>query len=64
MTDKKPDEQDNIISMKAARERVAREQAARKPSSPGPKPRLPVFLIFLGLLALVLAFKYLSGGMP
>lgn len=64
MTDKKPDDNDNVISMKAARERAAREQAARKASAPAPKARIPAFLIFLGLLAVVVALKYLSGETP
>lgn len=59
MTDDRPEKDgaDNIISMKDARDR-----AARKAEPPKPKPRLPVLLIFLGLLALVVAYKYPSGG--
>jgi hypothetical protein len=63
MADKPPDDGDNVISMKAARERAAREQASRLAArAPQTKPRLPAFLIFLGLLALVVAVKYLTGN--
>lgn len=62
MAERAPQDSDNVISMKAARERAAREKAARPSGPPNPKPRLPVFLIFLGLLAVVVAVKFLTGG--
>lgn len=62
MADNRPDDNDNVISMKAARERAAREQASRQAAgSPKARPRMPAFLIFLGLLAAVVAIKYLVG---
>ncbi len=55
---KQPDDRDNIISLREARQRqaAAQAQAQRKPV---PERKMPVLLIFLGLLAILVAYKML-----
>lgn len=55
---KQPDDRDNIISLREARQRqaAAQAQAQRKPA---PEKKMPVLLIFLGLLAILIAYKML-----
>lgn len=69
---KRPDDQDqdNVVSLREARARQAAQ--ARKLNGAGPgginrgttgaaQRKMPVLLIFLGLLAIVVAFKFLVG---
>jgi hypothetical protein len=53
---KQPDDRDNIISLREARQRQAAAQAQQKPV---PEKKMPVLLIFLGLLAVLVAYKML-----
>lgn len=53
---KQPDDRDNIISLREARQRQAAAQAQQKPA---PEKKMPVLLIFLGLLAILVAYKML-----
>jgi hypothetical protein len=62
---KRPDEPDNIVSLREARAR----QAAQAKKLNGSKPtgatatsgekKMPVLLIFLGMLAVLVAYKFL-----
>ena len=64
---KRPDEHDNIVSLREARAR----QAAQAKKLNGSKPpgadatssekKMPVLLIFLGMLAVLVAYKFLVG---
>lgn len=59
---KRPDDGDNIVSLREARARQAEAQArADKSRSAAPEKKMPVLLIFLGLLAALVAFKFLLG---
>ena len=59
---KRPDDGDNVVSLGEARARAeARAKADQnKQGGPGEK-KMPVRLIFLGLLAVVVAVKFLLG---
>jgi len=69
---KRPDEPDNIVSLREARARQA-EQAKKmngsKPAGSGfgqsgtatGEKKMPVLLIFLGMLAVLVAYKFLVG---
>jgi len=66
---KRPDEQDNIVSLREARARQAAQAKKLNGSkaggigtaSGGEKKKMPVLLIFLGMLAVLVAFKFLVG---
>lgn len=60
---KRPDDGDKIVSLREARARQAAQakSARAKPGSNAPVKKMPVLLIFLGLLAMLVAFKYLAG---
>lgn len=60
---KRPDDSDNIVSLREARARQAAQakSASGRPGSNAPGKKMPVLLIFLGLLAVLVAFKYLAG---
>ncbi len=61
---KRPDDADNVVSLREARARQAAAQARADKSKPGAGPgekNMPVLLIFLGLLAVLVAFKFLLG---
>jgi hypothetical protein len=61
---KPPDDTENIVSLREARARQAeaRAQAEQNKSGKGaPGKRMPALLIFLALLAVVVAFKFLTG---
>lgn len=49
-----PDSRDNVVSLREARER----HSAAQPK-PAPEKKMPVLLIFLGLLAILVAYKLL-----
>jgi hypothetical protein len=64
---KRPDD-DNIVSLREARARQAaqakaeRDKAERnKSGTTKPEQKLPVLLIFFGLLAVLVAYKFLLG---
>jgi len=64
---KRPDDADNIVSLREARARqAAQAKADRNKAEPNksakttPEKKMPVLLIFLGLLAVLVAFKYLT----
>jgi hypothetical protein len=64
---KRPDDGDNIVSLREARARQAEAQAradkskAAKGNAGGrPEQKVPALLIFLGLLAVLVAFKFLT----
>lgn len=50
-----PDTSDNVVSLREARKR----QSAAQPK-PAPEKKMPVLLIFLGLLAILVAYKLLA----
>lgn len=58
---KRPNDRDNIVSLREARARhAAQAKSARSKSDQNaPEKKMPVLLIFLGLLALLVAFRYL-----
>ena len=62
---KRPDDGDNIVSLREARARQAAgagQEGASRPRSSGTatgKKKMPALLIFLGLLAVLVAFKFL-----
>lgn len=66
---KRPDDQDNIVSLREARAKQAAQakklngsKAAGVGVSGGAGARkMPVLLIFLGMLAVLVAFKFLVG---
>jgi hypothetical protein len=68
---KQPDEQDNIVSLREARARQAAQAKKLNGSKPGgfgpggmatgEKKKMPVLLIFLGMLAVLVAYKFLVG---
>jgi hypothetical protein len=61
---KRPNDADNVVSLREARARqAAQAKAERNRSANGApeKKRMPVLLIFLGLLAVVVAIKFLAG---
>jgi hypothetical protein len=64
---KRPDDGDNIVSLREARARQAAAQARaeknkadKSKSGNRPEKKVPALLIFLGLLAIVVAFKFLT----
>jgi hypothetical protein len=60
---KRPNDGDNIVSLREARARQAAAQARanRKAPADAGEKKMPVLLIFLGLLAIVVAVKVLVG---
>ena len=66
---KRPDEQDNIVSLREARARQAAQAKKLNGSKAGgiggasggaaPQRKMPVLLIFLGMLAVLVAYKFL-----
>jgi hypothetical protein len=59
---KRPDDGDNVVSLREARARQAAAQArAENMQAPAGEKKMPVLLIFLGLLAVVIAVKFLLG---
>lgn len=63
---KRPDEQDNIVSLRAARARQAEQAKKLNGSKPtgaatSGEKKMPVLLIFLGMLAVLVAYKFLMG---
>ena len=59
---KRPDDADNIVSLREARARQAAQAKAaqNKSAKTAPEKKMPVLLIFLGLLAVLVAFKFLT----
>ena len=61
---KRPDDGDNVVSLREARARQAAAQAradkSKQAAGAGEK-KMPVLLIFLGLLAVLVAYKFLLG---
>jgi hypothetical protein len=55
---KRPEDSDNVVSLREAR---ARAEARAKAHQPAGEKKMPVLLIFLGLLAVVVAVKFLLG---
>ncbi|CAN0484962.1 unnamed protein product [Phaeothamnion confervicola] len=53
------DDSDKIISLREARAKQAAAQA--KSGQDKPEKKMPVLLIFLGLLAILVAYKFLVG---
>jgi hypothetical protein len=59
---KRPEDGDNVVSLREARARQAAAQARAEKNQPPPgEKKMPVLLIFLGLLAIVVAVKFLLG---
>ncbi|MDQ8726538.1 hypothetical protein [Bradyrhizobium sp. LHD-71] len=60
---KRPDDRDdNVVSLREARARQAAAQAKSKNRSGNKSERkIPALLIFLGLLAILVAYKFLLG---
>jgi hypothetical protein len=60
---KRPDDKDNIVSLREARARQAAQAKSQRSKSGGgqPEKKMPVLLIFLGLLAVLVAYKLLLG---
>ena len=59
---KRPDDSDNVVSLRAARARAEARARADKNRQTGQGDRkLPALLIFLGLLAVFVAMKFLLG---
>ena len=61
---KRPDDADNVVSLREARARQVAAQARADKGKPGMgsgETKMPVLLIFLGLLAVLVAFKFLLG---
>ena len=65
---KRPDDRDKIVSLREARARQAAQARSRQAISPRsksdgsiPERKMPVLLIFLGLLAVLVAYKFLLG---
>jgi hypothetical protein len=66
---KRPNEPDNIVSLREARARQAAQAKKLNGSKPGggvggtgaAEKKMPVLLIFLGMLAVLVAFKFLVG---
>ena len=65
---KRPNDQDNIVSLREARAKQAAQakklngSKADGVAGAGPGERkMPVLLIFLGMLALLVAYKFLAG---
>lgn len=58
---KRPDDDDNVVSLREARARQAAAQASARKGKPtgSTEKKMPVLLIFLGLLAVVVAYKFL-----
>jgi hypothetical protein len=64
---KRPDDGDNIVSLREARARQAEAQARadkaksdNSKSGTRPEMKVPALLIFLSLLAILVAFKFLT----
>jgi hypothetical protein len=67
--DEPPGEQDNVVSLREARARQAAQAKKLNGSKPGggvggtgtTEKKMPVLLIFLGMLAVLVAYKFLVG---
>lgn len=55
------DDSDKIISLREARARQAAAGAQAKSGQNKPEKKMPVLLIFVGLLAVLVAYKFLVG---
>jgi hypothetical protein len=65
---KRPDDGDNIVSLREARASQAAQAKAAKTAAgkimsgkDRPERKMPVLLIFLGLLAILVAYRFLLG---
>jgi hypothetical protein len=60
---KRPNDADNVVSLREARARQAAQAKAErnKPVDGATEKKMPALLIFLGLLAVVVAIKFLAG---
>ena len=60
---KRPDDDDNVVSLREARARQAEARAKADKSKPAGQSakKTPVLLIFLGLLVVFVAVKFLLG---
>ena len=61
---KRPNDADNVVSLREARARQAAQAKAEHSKAANgatEKKKMPALLIFLGLLAVVVAFKFLVG---
>ena len=60
---KRPDDRDNVVSLREARARQAAQARSEGTKSAGGRSgkKMPVMLIFLGLLAFVVAIRLLLG---
>lgn len=61
---KRPGDGDNVVSLREARARQAAAQAGPAKNKPGVVTRekkMPVLVIFFGLLAILVAYKFLLG---
>jgi hypothetical protein len=68
---KRPNEQDNIVSLREARARQAAQAKKLNGSKAGgigsasggatPQRKMPALLIFLAMLAILVAYKFLVG---
>ena len=57
-------DQDNVVSLREARARQAAQAKKLNGAKPGNAPaekKMPVLLIFLGMVAVLVAWKYLVG---
>jgi hypothetical protein len=69
---KQPDDQDNIVSLREARARQAAQAKKLNASKTAgvrfggagatPQRKIPAAVIFLGLLAALVGYRYLTGG--
>lgn len=59
----RPDDGEKIVSLREARARQEAQARAAKSQSDGrtPERKMPVLLIFLGLLAIVVALRFSLG---
>lgn len=59
---KRPADSDNVVSLREARARQAAQAKVDKNRQTGPgEKKMPVLLIFLGLLAVIVAVRFLLG---
>ena len=60
----RPDDSDKIVSLREARARQSASQARSDQAKSGkdkPEKKMPVLLIFFGLLAVLVAYRFLVG---
>lgn len=60
----RPGDGDNVVSLREARARQTAAQAGAGKNKPGAvthEKKMPALAIFLGLLAILVAFKFLAG---